>query len=647
MSWEPTSVGRSDWGHLQIVVDGVDVTFFRDIPTQVGGWSNGEPFGDSTASIRFPQITPFEAPGQGSLSWMKDWADVDIYRVRPNGTTKILWEGLLTSVEDSQTESEPSFEITCMGAMFQLDRYVRAPLHLGKEASVTDLFDSQFSHQSRPALRMDELQIVGDPRADPADPDTMFKTKRTGSWNRVLTGYLQDELALMITKEDFPRQWTIHLDRNRRPVMRLKEYNAIDYTIAVGSPGVSHRLTRDQTQSSNVIYGEGTDQAGTIWRNSRRTPTINVYDPLASDPRVHTGRDIDGNPITPELRDDSVMRSEIHYGYGAGVDLNKGIQSAEAQLRRDIDAGYMGTITLRADPLEASRFEMLAKQQILYKHFRPAPYDLGIKRFENSQHIIDMNNRVYDATTQAYLGMLFHISGVQVAFDTLTVTITVDTKARDLLSLAELLSRTNEGHLDPAKRLRLGQSDVVDDTKQKWDYYSGSGYIPAASVHGDGKLDGSPSPASAPDHYVYVSGGWKVFPIRSADKASIMRTEVRAFNTDGTLAAVPFHVSVYEHSKVVSDMPANPFEKGIWTPSLTNTLAGPPEGIVVGWGVFGQRAGFWPGLDSESDPVSGVFIDEGTWQFELNASLIEPGLWVAIYCAGGAYFQGRLFQGVE
>jgi hypothetical protein len=92
-------------------------------------------------------------------------------------------------------------------------------------------------------------------------------------------------------------------------------------------------------------------------------------------------------------------------------------------------------------------------------------------------------------------------------------------------------------------------------------------------------------------------------------------------------------------------MPYAPFAEGAFDRDPEDTLAGFDPSAAVLWGQNGQRAGYWPGLESEGDPVTGIMIDEGTWQFQLPEG--ENVLWVAIYAETNAYFQGRFYHGVQ
>ena len=79
IDWVPTSSVSEDWGIIQIIVGGQDVTYFRDHPSQMGSWSTNEPNGDAATSVFFPQISWWERPNHGELAWIEAGKDVTIF----------------------------------------------------------------------------------------------------------------------------------------------------------------------------------------------------------------------------------------------------------------------------------------------------------------------------------------------------------------------------------------------------------------------------------------------------------------------------------------------------------------------------------------------------------------------------------------
>lgn len=186
--WVPTSRVSEEWGRLQLLVNGQDVTYFRGIPAQIGEWGSAEPFDDDTAAIGFPQITDFE----GMPSWLEDHCNVEIRLVRPDNSIKPLWEGLYASDEPNG--------IQAVGALYQLDFSVKTPtlndqmrdptfgyLHKG-DRDIGRLIAQEIT--SRPYLRLLP------PQAPPGDPYiTGIDSSERGSFDQLLTGYIQTLLS--------------------------------------------------------------------------------------------------------------------------------------------------------------------------------------------------------------------------------------------------------------------------------------------------------------------------------------------------------------------------------------------------------------------------------------------------------------------
>jgi len=59
--WQPASVQRDVWAmQLQILIGGQDVTYFRNLPTEVQSWASQEPFGDASATLVLPGVTSYD-----------------------------------------------------------------------------------------------------------------------------------------------------------------------------------------------------------------------------------------------------------------------------------------------------------------------------------------------------------------------------------------------------------------------------------------------------------------------------------------------------------------------------------------------------------------------------------------------------------
>ncbi len=391
MAWTPTAITVGDWGRLQISINDTDVTFFRDVPTKVESWSSGDPFGDATAVISFPQISPFEKLGTGPLTWLMPHASVDILLQRTDGTVVPLFEGMVASFEDDLSGDATTFTVQCIGALYQLDYYVQPPKNLSaaKARLYEDAIAEEFPpvNTDRPGLRLAGLRT----EYPTGITDTALMTRYSGAWEKTLTGYIQRLLADMVhnpamapglawDQDPWEGSWTLMKDPGRVPVLKIRDEASVDWTVSMGAPGVEHSLKSDYTQAFNVIYGEGTDESGTTWRNSNVEvdadgETVTSYYPMAWIEAVYpakiniseTGEPTDPAPLAYHPEN---VRIENITKFGAGVSLIDAQRAAKQQILRETDPGWFGSITLRTDPEEGSRFEIAAGSNIFLRWFR-------------------------------------------------------------------------------------------------------------------------------------------------------------------------------------------------------------------------------------------------------------------------------------
>lgn len=666
VDWEPEDATRENWGRLRVLINNVDVTFYRGIPVQIGSWVDNEPFGYARAAIRFPQISPMEA----LPDWLADWVNVDIYLVRPNGTQKLLWCGLFADEEDGANETDSGLEIQVIGALYQADLYQMPPALYPQDDDIGSLIIRELDPANRPNLRT--LPVIG-------SWITGIFVRAGGSWDALLTGYIQG----LLDKSTYidvigPRQWTVKME-GRRPTFTIKDVTTVSWTMRAGQPGITHQLSRDLSMLPNVIYGEGVDNEQCHWRNTKY-PNLRIDDapvfpgtvmepgdtldpdvglwqqemynngwtdmvvdsfydpdeewmvrqfqeqagilvdgivgpqtwaaifetgsnagdltgaffmPVYADTRVQprlynpSGGDIGANPAFESGR----VRVERYENFGNYISKAEGISSAAAEIERDgggtMEAGFMGTLTLGADPNEGSRFEIRAGENFLLQGHR------GEDR-------------------------LLHISQVEVDWDGQAVSLTVDERCRDQATMAAILQRDRENH-DPARRKKVQyrNSKQVEDRRAEWDCENGSGIIPR---HGT------------------FAGLWNVLRIPAGEVGTVVRSE---FTVD---TPARFSVAVFDRPTthtVLSSHGASPLDAGYWDTFPEET------GLIIAWGGEGQAGGFYPLQESDEDaPLTGRMLDDASWYYRSTA---PPWLWVALWVESPSvnYIQGRLYAGVS
>lgn len=729
--WRRTSLTQTSGGRFQLVVSKlvpggktVDVTYVRGAATQIGSFSEADPFGDSTASFTFPAITPWDDLDSADIgSWLGYYSNVDLYWVpavaktsasagtsppvingltnRPDVLTPTaingvdqrikLWEGFIIAMNPTADQTSASLEIECQGANFQLDHYLQKPFYPTEPWPLESLIADAFAHAAKPHLRTQPLKIqwpagwglvipkyttrdTYTPVGTPGSKFSGYSSRSTGSWDHALTGFIQDQLTVMLTdarsKVTTGNQWTIgHVHQSltspgRQPVLMVRDrFRTPDFSLWLGTQGVSVKLTGDATQSENVVYGSGTGVDGTVWRNAviSNDGTRTDYLPLASARDVYPPQ---GNPAFIQ----GGFVSEAYTQFGTGFDQVAAVSVAEQSLARDRLPGWTGTIVLSSDPSPTlSRWAIRAGMTVLLQGF---------------------------AGTGA-TGIQLHISAKEASPMDGTVTLTVDSRYRDLLTVEEAQARTRDP-LTPVKMLQVNRASVmIDDVQAPWDYSAGSGYIPKPS---QAFFDNKPQstvfpytdwsikhpPLHYPSWYVKCNAGssssqgrWAgPIPILTSEKDSIARTELFVCDALGRLLKIPFHLSLYYINVHANDMPYtgtnyspyqnDAFEKqdpttGVQTP---NTLW-PQESIIVGWGNKAggiiNRAGFYPGRESAGGNPTGEFVDDSNWSYDnttyaqyfsaanppgARAKASDITIYAMVYAeyTESVYFMGRLFR---
>ena len=666
MAWNPIQLSGGKWGRLQVIFDSTDVTYYRNVPVLVETWTSTEPFGDAVLTLTFPQITVYETYGSAP-PWMFNGQRVTIRLIRPDGSKKNLWEGIQHTPEDARAGESFAIQIQCVGALYQADfgrmkpRFAQDAEDIGKV--IADAFNSYPSRDYGPCTPV----------------ATGIMTRQRGSWTPIATGFVQDLLATATTA-DGSNQWTVKQHGRLGPIIALKDISTVHATVTTGAQGIETNLSADTSAYSNVIYGEGTAPDGSRWRNTKypnlRADDAPVYPhspgtvfnagdgltgfdpfademrragyrmssgdtyvaadvaevrdaqaragilvdgivgpqtwaavfavgsdggdlsgaffmPLAYDPRVEPylynaqGKKIGNNPAFQRDR----LRLERKVDYGENITKAEATASARAELLRYPDSGWQGTLTLKSDPAEMSRFELRAGMNIKLKKYRGAD-------------------------------RLLHIAQVSVNWLQLTVTLTVDTHVRDLISLASIKSRNAEAATDPARRAssQRRRSRIANDTIVVFDSESGAGIIPRHALYG---------------------GLWTVLRIPAGQVGTIAKTRYATSSPASRFAVGVFSKPITANR--LAALVGNPLAtSGAWD---TNGDALDDAGLVMSWGDADSAAGYSP--RAEGDPgavVTGNLKDDAGWEFW---SEHPPWLWVAEYAPVSCFISGRFYPGVE
>lgn len=699
-TWSVQNVTKTNLGIFQVVVQApgepaTDISFLRGVPVQVQSYSFADPFGPATAVLSLPQVSIFDDVGSSNseLSFLRPFADVTIYLVNlttadpsyqdvvtANQNRQVVWEGFIASMEWQSDDNGSSLSVQCQGAMFQVDKYVQKPFYPPRPWAYENLIALCFNHVVRPNLRTAQMKVewpagwskvMQAPSAStpsymqpvgvtPGQKITGFFGRNTGGWEKSLTGYIQSLLNVMY--DDSGQQWSLRLDTGRQPVLYVRQMYGVTpkYVVYAGQPGVTLSLSRDFTEFANVIYGEGTDAAGVEYNRQvvSNDGAYTDYEPMAYDEEVW--------PHTDNSRFNiHKMTVEANIKYDNGFDERQAIASAWKTLKRDMDPGLAGSLSLKVSPSGGPKELIRAGETI----------------------------QVLFAVGSGTQGVIFNIAEADHNVADGSVELKIDSKFRDLLTLEEVLVRTRDP-LTPVKLLQVNKRTLmVQDQLAPWNYAKGSGYMPLSSMNFYKNIPAGERfpftthskafpPKKYPSYYIKCHanaktryGRWTTFPIRMGEKGDIRALQFACYDKDGNVLAIPFHLSLYYHTVTADDMPydglgpspfiTNAFEStnqyGQPIPSGTPGVTTLPDpDMVEGWGNGPQPAGYSPGYKSAGDPVTGVLMDETNWSWDVTGKNMdfdpnpksgrESETAITIYGIVYAeyhdyvYFRGRIFR---
>lgn len=664
------------------------ITFMSDIFVDIEDMTFTDPFDDATAVLNIPMVNGFVFP-----DWLQIFTNVDIYWVPATSVSSTypcinpitnqwnmylhpedqvpVWQGYIQSID----VSNDGISVQCQGALYQLDRYYAKPMFPLRPKLVENMIERAFSRERRGLWTEANIVIDWEPNwktystadwnkyvkdgwgstrftptgvnideyGNPIDMSgesysaqfgrqwTGFTTRNTGSWDKMLTGYVNNLLSILFTESTDGTglqqgdQWTIMMRTNgqrtnRAPHMFVRrQARTPTYFVCYGQPGVEVRLNRDGGMFNNVVFANGKSYGDEEWSNfvqplgtwTTWTPTAFEHanhDPVThpNEPgwetdytRVWFGQDQWGNDLYSQLFDGYDANRERSYGipvveryaqFPDGVTEGNGESVAQNWIKKDADPGWTGEITLQVDPLlygtttPKNKWLMAAGDVIFLKYFG-------------------------DGTGALVPGLnKFHISQVSMNPSAGTVTLRVDTKFRDLLSVEEAMAKGRDS-LSPIKALQVGKTSVtIQDLAKPWNNRDGSGCFPVGARKfertvgfpyqadtraqppssifkndylgsGDGDLiqdmSGNRHDVLASTlktgkklddcFYVPIKSGsanmnerWVILPVLMSQSVDISMSEFAIYDSSGSVQPCEFHVSVWYTKPNVNDMPKVP-----------------------------------------------------------------------------------------
>ena len=693
----------------------LDVTTVRGIPTTLGSWAFDDPYGPKTLTLTFPKVTIFDRLGVGDLAWLAPWTDFSVVYTGalPTGYPyrQWAWEGYSVSFD----HSTDGLVVSLVGAMYQIDNYLAKPLYLSRPLPYERAIANAFT--GKPDLRLKPLRVdfpswwsqfyslaAADPYTGqpalrgnipvgvaPGERWTGLVTRESGSWDELLTSYVQSLLASMYTDRG---RWSLVLEPGRQPVLMHRDYRTVAgadmLVVDPMAPGVQVSLSEDWSQSLSVAYGQGVSRSGSAFSGMRVSADgeTTTYEPLAALRQVHPTDDRNG------WLQSSRMRKEVKLQVQQGLELDEARQVGAAHLAAFSEPGYTGTITLQSDPTWNGT--VLPHPLIREGMSVQVPQLFGAPE-----------------------GVVLHISSVSVDLASNTTTLTVDSKYRDALTVDEVRLRGRDS-LSIQRQLIGGKfAPVLPDQLMPWNYAEGSGVIPSGPTFNATRLfEGMPPDTLFPwtswttqrppnnpaftDCYARIgptssnannnwagvgdaAGGLRLgLPVKLAQAGTIRLLEIAAYDRNGNVMRVPFHFSIYTSRGVnVLSMPTlsdadsvppyltgqkYPFFAGAWEQYRTDGTKISTEqpvsvssaGLVRAYGTGLVKAGYWPGSSLTGDPATGLLRDEGSFEFDTTQddASVNPFsgalgayagyVYVMIYCdaqlTNEVFFLGRMYR---
>jgi len=657
----------------------VDITYLFDAPVQIQSLEFDDPFDDALATIQLPSSTGFNFPtwlreftnidvywvpattSSSSYPCINPITNVWNMYLHPENQIP-LWQGYIQTIDVSYE----GVTLQCQGALWQLDRYYAKPMYPLRPKLVENMIERAFDPQRR-GLWTEPLVIDWEPnwkvysaadyfkfitdnygskRYVPTGTDyvsdwrtwgggyfkdksgekyaaaigapwTGFTTRNTGGWDKMLTGFVNQQLSILFTENtdgdglQQGDQWTIMME-DRTPHMYVRrQAKDPDYYVCYGQPGVEVRLNRDGGMFNNVVYGTGRAYGDEDWSNfvqptgtwTTWLPSAYAHDPDAPNPLTDTTRTWWGDVWPTDMykdlydgynaeneRNNDLPVVERYAQFPDGISEGNGQTISENWIAKDADPGWIGDITLRVDPLAyvgnapVNMWTLKAGDTIFLKYFGDATGTLN------------------PGTNK------FHVSKVTMNPMDGTVTLNVDTKYRDLLSAEEAMAKGRDS-LSPIKALQVGKKSIlIQDVLMPWSNRAGSGCFPNGAKNfkrttgfpyekdtiaqrprdifnsdykGSGSgaliqditgnqfdtLENALAPGVTLDECFYVpikagasnmNNRWIIFPMLMAQAADIAYTEFAIYDVDGNVAPCEFHTSIWYAKPNVNTMPKIP-----------------------------------------------------------------------------------------
>jgi hypothetical protein len=268
-------------GYDRLLVDGVDVTYFRGVPTPIPEYLLTEPYAYGPTTLAFPQIDGnLETLGAGDLSWIQDGARVEIQRVDADSNvlaTDYVGRVIATVVDGRNLTLEVGGELSGPASLIN-----KQPPLVRRVNDVGFWFANLIQ-----TLRLNT--------ADRDGPITGIEIPDGGggltweAWGRQLCSLSQTDAGSQRTI--MPTTWG-----GKTWAFEAKDTTTVDLTLFTDDARVVARLRDDVAEKPNTFYGTCVTPDGVRVRNSKYPGVIDG--PAPEFPGVMTVGDTDADTTT-------------------------------------------------------------------------------------------------------------------------------------------------------------------------------------------------------------------------------------------------------------------------------------------------------------------------------------------------------------
>lgn len=678
MTWADDVVTYEDvWADsLRLIVDGLDVTEFRGAPTEWGTYQLQEPFDYGPASFRFQQISDLEVRSDpddqaADLWWLRNQAPVELV-ADVSGESETIWHGFVVELRTS----DGVVEMDCDGeASGRLALSVQPPpaYHQRQDIGLMVFEAFRDTDIAFTPVRGPETGIVLDKRGGFEDRlshvnSLLTDTQKLDGTVWTVRRHATRAAYEMVEKDLDTIHYTIHagthgVQHNLSNALAEQPNtfwgsgirpDGMKYSGKVVPAIYTDAAPPDYPMAGSATFGIGTDNADTVNGDGisvlharliavgamARDDASGTYDDETAD-AVEYVQDLRGLTVTGDVNVatwDALFEAETGYSVrgaqhlplaqnkqvrkwnrtpsGKIAELNpdydpsrirveryvahgrlrkrRAVQWSRREINRLAEKNWVGTITLSGvdvfagdhehedvSPTLVSRFQLRAGRNILLRGF--------------------------DGDT------LFRIAGVNVNADG-TVTLAVDTQARNLMTVGEIIERNRESRRNRGRTWRRENraSGATHDAIIGWDEHSG--------------FLGQDVPVTA--------NQWNRYAIFGGQEGTVARLRIEV----DTAAFAVAILGVERSTQFLERHAPDPMTKDadgnyVWATNATLKKMLDNRQILYVAGTDEEPCGYYPKRhtndadETTAAPVTGVHVDDGGFPYRCEKLLF----WVFIY----------------